>query len=74
MKKLHKKKLSVLVMSLILSSCELNPFFFDTKTSEIVDKDGKRYACHDEKLNTFACFNEQDLQKINKCFKRSRKD
>lgn len=68
--KTHRKKLSVLVMSLIVSSCELNPFVFDTNTAEIVNKEGKRYGCHDDRLKEFACFNKEDLQKINKCFKR----
>jgi hypothetical protein len=70
MKKHHKKKLNVLVTSLIVSSCQLNPFFFDVETAEIVDKNNKRISCHNDELKTYACFNEQDLQKINKCFKR----
>ena len=61
-------------MSLTLTSCRaLNPYVFDTTQGEIVrskDNQIERISCYEEKLNRFACFNQKDLQIINRCMKR----
>ena len=64
-------------MSLILTSCKgINPYVFDTQKAEIVRLNGEdieRISCYEEKLQRFACFNENDLKIINRCIKRCRK-
>ena len=65
MKKILLKGLSVLSVSLIISSCELNPYAIDTVNGELVRKQGdsvERISCFDDKLKEFACFDNKDLQ------------
>lgn len=74
MKKALLSAKNALIMSLILISCKpINPYVFDTEKGEVLRQNGddiERYSCFDEKLNRFACFNQKDLQIINKCLKR----
>ena len=73
MKKTLLKGLNVLSVSLIISSCELNPFAIDTKTAELVrtKKDVvERISCYDNKANSIMCFDQDDLNIINKCMRR----
>jgi hypothetical protein len=70
------KGLSVLIVNLTISSCKLNPYAIDYKNAELVrKKDGKveRISCYSEKLKEYACFERKDLNRINKCIRRSGK-
>lgn len=68
------KGLNVLSVSLMISSCQLEPFVIDYNSAELVrQKNGniERISCYNDKLKEFACFDRKDLSTIEKCFRRS---
>lgn len=74
MKKTLLKGLNVLSVSLMISSCQLEPFVIDYDSAELVRKKNgniERISCYDSKLQDFACFERKDLNTIEKCFRRS---
>lgn len=68
------KGLSVLSVNLMMISCELEPYAIDTVKGELVRQKNdsiERISCYDDKLREFACFDNEDLNRIRKCIKRS---
>jgi len=73
MKKILLKGLIVLKMNLMMSSCVLHPFAIDTQEATLVrEKDNgsiERISCYDDKASRIICFDERDINIINKCLR-----
>jgi hypothetical protein len=60
-------------MSLTISCNALSPFVIDTNQGELIreTKEGEeRISCFENKANRITCFDEKDLNILNKCMRK----